>query len=421
PYTEVDIIDVFDRLSADIVTTCLYSFKLNPWADTSANQFVVNATHTFTPSRLRLLLYTLLPKYMLTALGVKHPVRDSANEYFISMTRHIIAERKRNTSNNYNDFIDLAINAENNNIESDSQDTGDHNISATNGSNGVKKGIKRGDSYMSEDEALANSSNGVKKGIKRGDSYMSEDEALANSWVFINSGCKVIATTLVFIAYELALHPNHQQRLYEEVKGCVGTGDKEIDFESISQMPFLEAVINESQRLHTISIRMRRMAVTDYELGDTGITIRKGDTVDIPIYAIHHYEQYYRNPNVFDPYRFMPHNRDKLYYRNPNVFDPYRFMPHNRDKLVPNTYIPFSLGNRQCIAMRFVLLELRLTLINLILEYRFVTTVHTDRPLRLLPSSFQHSPQRLLLGLEKRVEANIERTANASDINYKEI
>ncbi|CAG2183407.1 unnamed protein product, partial [Oppiella nova] len=40
-YTEVDIIDVFDRLSADIVTTCLYSFKLNPWADTSANQFVV--------------------------------------------------------------------------------------------------------------------------------------------------------------------------------------------------------------------------------------------------------------------------------------------------------------------------------------------------------------------------------------------
>ncbi|CAG2184049.1 unnamed protein product, partial [Oppiella nova] len=106
-----------------------------------------------TPSRLRLLLYTLLPKYMLTALGVKHPVRDSANEYFISMTRHIIAERKRNTSNNYNDFIDLAINAENNTIEGDSQGTGDHHISAS--SNGVKKGIKRGDSYMSEDEALA--------------------------------------------------------------------------------------------------------------------------------------------------------------------------------------------------------------------------------------------------------------------------
>ena len=132
PYTEVDIIDLFDRLSADIVTTCLYSFKLNPWADSSDNLFVVNATHTFTPSRLRLLLYTLLPKYMLTALGVKHPVRDSANEYIISMTRHIIAERKRNTSNNYNDFIDLAINAEKNNTEGDSQGTRDHHISGSN-------------------------------------------------------------------------------------------------------------------------------------------------------------------------------------------------------------------------------------------------------------------------------------------------
>ncbi|CAG2182747.1 unnamed protein product, partial [Oppiella nova] len=181
-----------------------------------------------TPSRLRLLMYIMLPEYMLTALGVKHPVRDSANEYFISMTRHIIAERKRNKNNNYNDFIDLAINADNNNTEGDSQGIRDHHIS--------------------------DSLNGVKKGIKRGDSYMSEDEALANSWIFLNTGCKGLSIALAFLAYELALHPNHQQRLYEEVKGCVGTGDKEIDFESISQMPFLEAVINESQRLHTISI-----------------------------------------------------------------------------------------------------------------------------------------------------------------------
>ena len=191
-----------------------------------------------------------------------------------------------------------------------------------------------------------------------------------------------MSAALAFLVYELALHPNHQQRLYEEVKGCVGTGDKEIDFESISQMPFLEAVINESQRLHTTSIRMRRMAVTDYKLGDTGITIRKGDTVDIPIYAIHHYDQYYRNPDVFDPYRFMPENKDKL---------------------VPNTYFPFSFGNRQCIAMRFVLLGLKTTLIHLIMRYKFVTTVHTDRPLRLLPTIFIKSPQRLLLGLERRV------------------
>ena len=214
---------------------------------------------------------------------------------------------------------------------------------------------------------------------------MSEDEALANSWLFLNSGCKVVATTLSFIAYELALHPNHQQNIYEEVMAAIGSDDKEIDYESLSKMPFLEAVISESLRLHTISIRMRRMPLTDYKLGDTGITLKKGDTVEIPIFAIHHYDQYYRNPNVFDPYRFMPENKDKL---------------------VPNAYFPFSLGSRQCIAMRFVHLELKVTLINLILRYKFVSTANTDRPLKLLDSIFHHSPKRLLLGLEKRVVCN---------------
>ena len=62
-------------------------------------------------------------------------------------------------------------------------------------------------------------SNGVKKNIKRGDSYMSEDEALANSWIYLNTGCKGLSTALAFLAYELALHLNHQQKTIRRSEG----------------------------------------------------------------------------------------------------------------------------------------------------------------------------------------------------------
>jgi cytochrome P450 family 3 subfamily A len=76
------------------------------------------------------------------------------------------------------------------------------------------------------------------------------------------------------------------------------------------KLPYLDSVISETLRLYPPVLRLEREAMTDYKLGNTGITLLKGQLVEIPVFAIHHSEEYYPNPERFFPERFMPENRD---------------------------------------------------------------------------------------------------------------
>ena len=61
-----------------------------------------------------------------------------------------------------------------------------------------------------------------------------------------------------------------------------------------------------------------------------------GSSVMIPIYAMHHMDEYFPDPEKFDPERFMPENREKL---------------------VPHTFLPFSQDPRDCLGKRFAQLQ----------------------------------------------------------------
>ena len=65
------------------------------------------------------------------------------------------------------------------------------------------------------------------------------------------------------------------------------------------------------------------------------------------------------------------------YYPDPYIWDPERFMPYNRDKLVPYTYMPFGIGPRNCVGMRFALMESKTAIAYLVNRYEFVKTLNT--------------------------------------------
>ena len=103
-----------------------------------------------------------------------------------------------------------------------------------------------------------------------------------------------------------------------------------------------------------------------YFLGDTGLTIKKGMSIQIPIHAIHHCPDFYPSPNRFDPERFLPENRDKL---------------------IPYTYLPFGAGPRNCVGMRFALMEAKTAAAILVYKYRFFKTPNTQP--KLIPKKFE--------------------------------
>ncbi|CAG2105202.1 unnamed protein product, partial [Medioppia subpectinata] len=166
--------------------------------------------------------------------------------------------------------------------------------------------------------------------IKVSNKSLTENEIIAQGILFFATGYLTTATTLAFCSYELALNPDVQQKLYEEVMSSMDTNG-EIDYEVLIKLPFLDAVIAETLRLHPPSVKISRIATKDYRLGNTGIFLHKGDVVEIPIHAIHHSEDYYPNPEMFIPDRFLPENRHKI---------------------IPYTYLPFGSGPRNCIGMR---------------------------------------------------------------------
>ncbi|CAG2105086.1 unnamed protein product, partial [Medioppia subpectinata] len=212
------------------------------------------------------------------------------------------------------------------------------------------------------------------------ENYITEAEILANSWDYFTTGYETTATTLSFATYHLSLNPAVQQTLYDELRSWTERNGA-IDYESLSKLPFLEAVVTETLRLDANTLRVGRMADQDYKLGDTGITLEKGQTVEIPIYAVHHSEDFYPDAEQFVPTRWLPENQDKL---------------------VPYTYLPFGAGHRSCIGMRFALMLVKLALAHVVLRYRFIPTANTDVPIRLKQSGLTHSPERVIVALEKR-------------------
>lgn len=71
-----------------------------------------------------------------------------------------------------------------------------------------------------------------------------------------------------------------------------------------------------------------RKSLQDYNIPNTDVVLEKGTNVFIATYAIHHDEEFYPNPEKFDPERFSEEGKQGRR---------------------PFTYLPFGDGPRNCI------------------------------------------------------------------------
>jgi len=90
------------------------------------------------------------------------------------------------------------------------------------------------------------------------------------------------------------------------------------------------------------------------------------------------------------------------YYPNPHKWDPERFMPENRDKLTPYTYLPFGIGPRNCVGMRFALMEAKTAVVHLVNKFLFRPTSNTQIPLKFKKFELILSVDAIKVGVELR-------------------
>ncbi|CAG2121694.1 unnamed protein product, partial [Medioppia subpectinata] len=165
---------------------------------------------------------------------------------------------------------------------------------------------------------------------------LTPDEMVAQGLLFFIAGYDTTSAAITHAIYYLSEHKDCQQILYEELRTC-----NEFTYEKLSQLKYLNAVLSETLRLAPSLTRVQRECLQDYKLGNTGITIPKGATIEILPYALHRQADLWPNPNDFIPDRFL----------NP-VHHPY-------------AYIPFGGGPRLCIGQRFAQQEMRMCLAKL--------------------------------------------------------
>ena len=92
-----------------------------------------------------------------------------------------------------------------------------------------------------------------------------EDLVVATAMVMLIAGYDTTGMTLAYLMYELAQHPDVQQRLQEEVDQAYEQHGGEMpDYTVIQGLPYLEMVILETLRMHTPLGMIVRACTKDY-------------------------------------------------------------------------------------------------------------------------------------------------------------
>ena len=167
------------------------------------------------------------------------------------------------------------------------------------------------------------------------------------------AGHDTTTSTVAFMFYELAHHPEILARLLTEQDALLADGRPSPSQLMSGELAELEMVFDETLRMYPAAWVGPRRSVEPFEFA--GRTIPGRAFVNYSSWASHHL------PEVFP---------------QPEEFRPERFTPEAKAALPKGAYVPFGGGSRTCIGMRFGQLEIR-TIATLLLS-RFTLSLPED-------------------------------------------
>lgn len=187
---------------------------------------------------------------------------------------------------------------------------------------------------------------------------MSTSELRDNLLTFIVAGHETTALTLAWALYLCAFDPAVQDRARAEARAVLD--GRSATAEDVPRLPYIRQIVDETLRLYPPAAFLSRTAMAEDSL--LGREVFRGDTIILPIYALHRHHKLWPDPDRFDPDRFV----------NPKAVE--RF-----------SYLPFSDGPRVCIGASFALQEAVIILATLVSRFKFTLVPgKTPKPVMIL-------------------------------------
>ncbi|CAL8380570.1 unnamed protein product [Arctogadus glacialis] len=167
-----------------------------------------------------------------------------------------------------------------------------------------------------------------------GTSY-SRENLIYSVGELIIAGTETTTNTLRWAMLYLALYPNIQERVHQEIDSVLVNG-RAPSLEDKQRMPYVEAVLHEVLRFCNI-VPLGIFRATSQDAKVNGYTIPKGTMVITNLYSVHF---------------------DEKYWNDPGVFSPQRFLDSNGNFVRREAFLPFSLGRRQCLGEQLARMEM---------------------------------------------------------------
>ena len=115
---------------------------------------------------------------------------------------------------------------------------------------------------------------------------LTDEEIIAQTIVILAAGFQSTAYTLAFTVYYLALHPDIQAKLRQEIVGAARSGEDASTYDFVNGVEYLDRVIAEVLRLTPIEFVTVRQCNESCDI--KGVHFPAGVTVFIPTYAVRH-------------------------------------------------------------------------------------------------------------------------------------
>nr|QLI62172.1 cytochrome P450 23 [Streltzoviella insularis] len=321
---DVEMKDAMGYYTLETIGVCAFGIKCDALSDENAHfaKVVKKFMDISLPKRIYILLVLMLMPKMIRYLNISF-INPEATGELVKMLKATKAERRASNVKR-NDFLQLVLDA----ADEERHENGKREI------------------------------------------HLDDDTIDAQSLLFLIAGYETSSTLLSFAIYVMATKPELQSKLrnhvIEVIKG------KDLDYDVLSQLSYLEAFLLETLRMYTPISRVDRVCTKDYTLPMTSIRIKAGDLIALPLCGVH------MDPDI---------------YPNPHEFRPERFMGEEKNQRPSHLFLAFGAGPRNCIGSRFAMFSVKLAMVSLLKNFKFTTGPKTEIPVKFNKKRLMLSPE----------------------------